>query len=217
VNLKPPRLPLLQTGDCLKQPEFHRRYLAHPGPEKFELIGGIVYMASPTRYIHGRYQKLLACLFGIYEDDTPGVEAAVEISDILGEESEPQPDLTLRLAAEFGGKSRVTRDGYLEGPPELLAEVAYSSVSIDLNQKRDDYQQAGVQEYCVLCIEEQELHWFDFARRSEIQANRKGVFVSRVFPGLWVHGASLVGLASKQVKAVLRKGLATRAHAAFVK
>jgi hypothetical protein len=32
--------PLLHNGDRLTQPEFHRRYEAHPGKEKFELIGG---------------------------------------------------------------------------------------------------------------------------------------------------------------------------------
>src|SRR5947199_293056 len=122
MNLIPSRSPLLHNGDRLKQPEFHRRYEAHPGPEKFELIGGIVYMASPARYLHGRYQIALGSLFDLYEEHTPGVEAAAEISDILGEESEPQPDLTLRLVAELGGRSHINEAEYMEGPPELLAE-----------------------------------------------------------------------------------------------
>ena len=40
-------IPLLANGDHMKQPEFHRRYLACPKNVKFELIGGIVYMTSP--------------------------------------------------------------------------------------------------------------------------------------------------------------------------
>lgn len=43
MNVEVPiRHPLLHNGDRLKQPEFHRRYQAHPGSDKFELIGGIV-------------------------------------------------------------------------------------------------------------------------------------------------------------------------------
>ena len=41
-------LPLF-NGDRMKQPEFHRRYEQYPDDVKFELIGGIVYMASPAR------------------------------------------------------------------------------------------------------------------------------------------------------------------------
>jgi Uma2 family endonuclease len=210
-------VPMLHNGDRLKQPEFHRRYEAYPGPEKFELIGGTVYMASPTRYAHGRYHKALGGVFDRYELATPGVEAALEISDILGEGSEPQPDLSLRIIAECGGRSRINDDGYLEGPPELLAEIAYSSVSIDLNQKREDYQRAGVQEYLVVCIEEQELRWFDFAAGEEVGANRQGVFRSRVFPGLWIHGAALLALDSNPLLEILQEGLASRAHAPFVR
>lgn len=212
-----PGVPPLHNGDQLNQSEFHRRYWAHPGPEKFELVGGIVYMASPARYLHGRYHKLLGALFDIYEDETPGVEASVEVSDILGAQSEPQPDLTLRITAESGGLSFINAGGYVEGPPELLAEVAYSSVSIDLNQKRADYQQAGVQEYVVVCIEEQEIRWFDFATNQELRANRNGVFASKIYPGLWLHAAAFLAFEGKRAKAILHEGLLSRGHAAFVK
>ena len=51
---------LLCNGDRMKQPEFHRRYETYPKDVKFELIGGIVYMASPLRMPHGRYQPMLS-------------------------------------------------------------------------------------------------------------------------------------------------------------
>jgi hypothetical protein len=51
---------LLENGDRMKQPEFHRRYAAYPDHVKFELIGGIVYMASPARYPHGTYSQELS-------------------------------------------------------------------------------------------------------------------------------------------------------------
>ncbi len=131
--------PLLENGDRMKQPEFHKRYLACPEGIIFELIGGTVYMASPLRYPHGSYTQLLSGVFVVYAAGTPGVEGADNATVILGEESEPQPDSALRLLPEYGGQSYVDEDEYLVGAPELLSEVAYSSRAIDLNQKRDDY------------------------------------------------------------------------------
>jgi len=218
MHLKPPaKPPLLQHGARMKQPEFHRLYEAHPGPEKFELIGGMVYMASPVTWTHGEPAAELAYLLGVYKHATPGVRLGQDATTILGEESEPQPDLTLRIDSACGGQSRVNDDEYVEGAPELVAEIAYSSVSIDLNEKREDYEQAGVKEYLVVCIEEQELRWFDFTSGNEITANRKGEFRSRIFPGLWIHGEALLALDSDRLVQVLQKGLSSRAHVAFVK
>jgi Uma2 family endonuclease len=154
---------------------------------------------------------------GLYRNATPGVDVGVDATNILGEESEPRPDLALRIESESGGQSRLDEEHYVVGPPELLAEVAYSSRAIDLHQKRDDYQRAGVVEYLVLCVEEQEIHWFDFAADGHITADRKGVFRSKVFPGLWLHGEALLARDSPRVLSVLQQGLASRAHAAFVR
>jgi Uma2 family endonuclease len=210
-------VPLLVNGDRLEQPEFHKRYQAHPGPEKFELIGGVVYMASPARRLHSQYQDELIYALGHYRRATPGVESLPEATSILGKESEPQPDLTLRILHECGGQSRETEDGYVEGPPELIAEVAYSSRAIDLHQKLDDYRRAGVREYLVVSVEEPQLFWFDFAGQGEIVADRKGVYRSKVFPGLWLHDEALLARDSARVLTVLQQGLAGRAHAAFVR
>ena len=175
--------PLLCNGDRMKQPEFHRRYETYPKDVKFELIGGIVYMASPLRLPHGRVSNsMLSLALALYHTSaTPGVEVADERHLILGEESEPQPDLLLRILTEYGGRSGVTEDEYCQGPPELLAEIAHSSRAIDMNQKREDYEQAGVLEYQVLCVEERELHWFHFPSGRPIRPDRRG---RRAFPRL---------------------------------
>ena len=208
--------PLLENGDCMKQPEFHRRYLDCPDHIKFELIGGIVYMPSPLRHPHGTYSHLLSGIFCLYAAGTPGVEGADNATVILSEESEPQPDNALRLLPEYGGKSYVNEDEYLVGAPELLAEIAYSSRAIDLNQKREDYERAGVQEYLALSIEERQLHWFHFAKGKMIRP-REGISRSRVFPGLWIDDAALVARDSARLIEVAQQGLASRAHVAFVK
>jgi Uma2 family endonuclease len=217
-------LPLLCNGDRMNQREFHRRYEAYPDNVKFELVGGVVYlasgvdyMASPLRRPHGKYHLKFSHLLSVYEDATTGVDASDNATQILGEEREPQPDLTLRILPEYGGQSHVTDDEYYEGPPELIAEVSHSTRALDMNQKRQDYEQAGVHEYLVLCIEERELHWFNFAAKKMIQPDRHGVARSCVFPGLWIDVAALMERDGLRLIKTVEKGLSSRAHAAFVK
>jgi Uma2 family endonuclease len=211
-----PVLPL-ENGDQLTQAEFHRRYEAYPEDIKFELIGGIVYIASPIRRGHGRSHVALNGALFLYKSATPGVEVLDNTTTILGEESEPQPDLEMRILPEYGGQSRDTVDEYVEGPPELMAEIAPSSRAIDMHAKRDDYERAGVVEYVVLCVQERELHWFHLQSGKPIRPNRQGVYRSRVFPGLWIDGPALLARNSSQLIAVVQQGLASREHAAFVK
>ncbi len=186
---EPPIIPVLHNGDRLTQKEFHRRYEAYPEDVKFELIGG----------------------------STPGVEAVDNATTILGEESEPQPDLALRILPEYGGQSFTDKKDYINRAPELIAEVAHSSYGIDLHEKKDDYEKAGVWEYLVLCLEEQELYWFHFKSKRKIAPDAKGVYRSRVFPGLWIDGRALLARDSRRVNQVLQQGLASPAHAAFVR
>ncbi|HEX9831979.1 MAG TPA: Uma2 family endonuclease, partial [Mycobacterium sp.] len=100
----------LHNGDRFTQSEFHRRYLAYPEDVKFELICGIVYMASPLGLPHGTHHLELGTLLTLYKGATPGVEAGDNATIILGEDSEPQPDLMLRILPAFGGQSRTTDD-----------------------------------------------------------------------------------------------------------
>jgi Uma2 family endonuclease len=209
--------PLLVNGERMKQPEFHRRYEACPAKERWELIGGIVYMTSPLSLTHSDYDDEVGYVLGTYRRATPGTQVTHNATAILGEESEPQPDLGLRILPEYGGQSRTTLHDYVEGAPELLVEVAHSSRALAMHDKRDDYQRAGVLEYLVICWEEQEVHWFHFPSDGMIRPDRQGISRSRVFPGLWVDVAALLNLDSARLMEVLQEGLASRAHATFVK
>jgi len=210
-------VPLLENGDRMKQPEFHRRYKEYSDHVRCELVGGIVYLASPLRYTHATYSVRVGTLLDLYAIATPGVEAAENATTILGAESEPQPDLMLRIVQQCGGQSKVDPEEYVTGAPELLAEVAYSSRAIDLNQKREDYKAAGVLEYLVLSIEDRQLFWFHFPSGGSIAANRQGVYRSIVFPGLWIHGEALLTRDATRLRKVLQQGLTSKPHAAFVK
>ena len=214
---QPKGVPLLEIGSRMRQPEFHRRYREYPGKEKFELVGGVVYMASPLSRLHGLYHEELSFLLGVYRRSAPGLEVCLDATAILGEESEPRPDLLLRIPAEYGGRSTVNPEGYVAGPPELLAEVAYSSRSIDLNQKKTDYEQAGVLEYLVLSIEDEQLFWFHFPSGNPVTADRRGVYRSLVFPGLWIHGPALLARDTKRSQRVLQQGIKSAGHRSFVR
>src|SRR5260370_18892163 len=212
----PKTTPPLTTEDRPTKRNFNRRYEAYPDDVKFELIGGIVYMASPTGWPHSKYDLQLATVLGNYEAATPGVEGLDNATTILGPWSEPQPDLALRILPEQGGRS-FTPKRYVTGPPELIAEIADSTASIDLHRKKEDYEKAGVWEYLVLCVQEKELHWFHFKSKRRIQPDSKGVYRSRVFPGLWIDSRALLARDGRRVSEVLKEWLASRAHAAFVR
>ena len=51
-----------------------------------------------------------------------------------------------------------------------------------MNQKREDYEQSGVLEYVVLCIEERELYWFHFPSGRPIRADTAGCRALARFP-----------------------------------
>jgi Uma2 family endonuclease len=105
----------------------------------------------------------------------------------------------------------------VEGAAELIAEISSSTRAIDMHQKRDDYQQAGVLEYLVLCVEEQGLYWWHFPSGRRIKPNRQSILCSRVFPGLWLDGQALLARDIPRVIEVVEQGIASRAHTAFVK
>src|SRR5689334_20593563 len=161
-------VPELRTGDRMTHKEFHRLYEQTPEDFRAELIGGIVYVSSPLKLRHGTNHLPLGTLFFAYQGHTPGVECGDNTTVQLGEESEPQPDLYLRILPEYGGQSRTTDDDYLAGAPELVAEIAQSSQSIDLHTKLLDYARYGVREYLVVCLREGQLRWFDLPTDEEL-------------------------------------------------
>jgi hypothetical protein len=127
-----PVLPL-EPGDRLTRPEFERRYGAMPHLKKAELIEGVVYVPSLVRHEgHGRQHSALNCWLAVYGASTPGVEVSDNATVRLDLDNEPQPDLLLRIVS--GGQSHVDSDGFISGAPELVAEIASSSVAYYYNE-----------------------------------------------------------------------------------
>jgi Uma2 family endonuclease len=213
------QIPPLETGDRLSRAEFERRYDAMPDLKKAELIEGVVYLPSPVRlHRHGRPHLRLVTGIGIYEGATPGVIGGDNTSARLDLNNEPQPDAVLLIDPALGGQARISADDYIEDAPELVAEVAASSVSFDLNTKFIMYRRNRVREYLVWRVLDRQIDWFALRKRSYVRLplDKTGLYRSKVFPGLWLDPAALVRGDIPAVQAALQRGLASREHAAFV-
>lgn len=212
-------IPPLENGEHLTRAEFERRYDAMPNLKKAELIEGIVYiMASPLRYKnHGQPHFHLITWLGVYQSATLGVGSADNATVRLDADNEPQPDALLRI--DRGGQSVISEDDYIEGAPELIAEVAASSASYDLHEKLKVYRRNGVQEYIVWRVYDSELDWFRLREGQYIQleANTEGITCSEIFPGLWLDKEALITGNLARVLEVLQLGIAREEHQRFVK
>ena len=207
----------LHSGDRLTREEFHRIYEQTPEGFRAELVGGIVYLASPLGRRHGTAHPVLSAALAAYQGHTPGVEVGDNTTILLGDEGEPQPDLYLRILPEHGGQSGTTKDDYVEGAPELIAEIAHSSRAIDLHAKRRDYTRYGVLEYLVVNLADEKVHWFDLRADEELAADADGVVRVRTFPGLWIDPAGLLTQDYQRLMKVLAESLATPEHAEFAR
>ncbi|MBD2194152.1 MULTISPECIES: Uma2 family endonuclease [Calothrix] len=209
-------LPPLENGDKLTRPEFERRYHAMPEVKKAELIEGIVYMASPVRFrSHGKPHAYIMGWLSLYESATPGVELGDNATVRLDADNEPQPDACLLITQ--GGQARISDDDYIEGAPELVVEVAASSVSLDLHDKLKVYRRNQVQEYLVWRVYEGEFDWFKLQEGEYIQLtpNADGVICSQIFPGLWLDKGALLTGNLARVLEILQQGLASTEHHNF--
>jgi Uma2 family endonuclease len=211
--------PPLEAGDHLSHIEFERRYAARPEIKKAELIDGVVYMPSPARFLeHAQPHGQMVTWLGLYSATTPGVELGDNATVHLDLENEVQPDALLRLAPEVGGRSRLTPDHYLEGPPELVLEIAASSASYDLHVKLRAYQCSGVEEYIAVQMYERRIDWFRLREGvyQPLESTASGLLCSEIFPRLCLHSAAFWAAAMAQVLATLQDTLNSPEHAAFL-
>ncbi len=166
-------------------------------------------MGSPVSASeHGEPHGKLIVWLGTFAMLSSGVAFGDNSTIRLDLDNVPQPDGYLRIEAENGGQSRLD-GGYLIGPPELIAEVAASSVSHDLHDKYRAYQRNGVREYLVWRVRDRAIDWFSLesGRYAPIATDDQGILRSIVFPGLWLNVPAMVEDRMKDVLATLEQGL----------
>ncbi len=161
----------------------------------------------------------------MYSIRTPGLEVGGNTTVILSNDDEVQPDLVLLIPPALGGQTHTVElprrkaqspIPYIKGPPELVAEIADSSLDIDLGVKKDRYAAGGVLEYIVLCVRPKQIYWFDLKTGRRFEADSNSVLRSEVFPGLWIHSQALLNFDGEQSMRTLDQGLASSEHQEFV-
>ncbi len=226
VSTQPPKLrnktfvPPLENGDRLTREEFHRRYEAMPENVKAELIKGVVYMSSPVRVNkHGKPHARIMTFLGVYQFSTKGIDLLDNVTYIVNGKYEPQPDAVLRIDENKGGKSWINKRDYLEGSPELIVEIASSSVSYDLHDKLEIYEQKNVREYIVWRVLDEQIDWFrlEKGKYKKLAPDTQGIVESKVFPGLRLNVKAMLKDDLPKVLEDLQAGLQGRKYKEFIK
>ncbi len=213
-------IPQLENGDRLTRAEFERRYEAMPEKVKAELIEGVVYMASPVRITHhAKPHSRIMWWLGSYLVYTEGVDFADNSTVRLDQDNQPQPDAVLYVKEEFGGSSYISLDDYLEGSPELVVEIASSTVSYDTTEKKKIYRRNGVKEYIIWRVDDEAIDWFALENGAYVllEADKNGVIESGFFTGLRLNVKAILQDDLAKVLSDLQKGLQTKKHKNFVK
>ena len=211
-------LPPLENGDQLEASEFLRRYEGMPATKKAELVGGVVFMASPVRIRqHATPDSWIQTWLGVYALRTLGVESAINATALLNQDDVVQPDGLLRLLPECGGQTQIDERGCLIGAPELVAEIAASSAALDLHGKLAAYRRSGCREYLVWQPEERVVHWWSVEQNelTALPVESDGTIRSLVFPGLWLDQPALLRGDGSALLATLDRGMASPEYLRF--
>ena len=149
-----------------------------------------------------------------YSAKVPNLSCGDNSTIRMDPDNVPQPDCYLRIDSERDGQSRL-EDGYVVGAPELIAEVAASSVSYDLHDKFRACQRNAVGEYSVWRTRDQAIDWFVLrnGRYELMKPDDDGILRSENFPGLWLDPQAMINNDLPRVMAVLEQGLKSASSA----
>ena len=226
----------LLDGMVMDAAEFRRRWNAIEAATdrefRAELIFGTVSVTAPPDLdSHSVPDSLIATILGTYSARTPGVRSASNGAVVYRSHSLAAPDQMLFIEPECGGQVQRDRDGKRTGVPELVVEIANTSMSRDLTTKRIFYEEAGVREYLVYLVPRGRFMLFtraaaadepqdatrDLVERSTADPVFAGqVFRSVVFPGLVIDCGQVIAEDIAGALATLESGLSTPEHAEFL-
>ena len=122
--------------------------------DRVELLEGKIVCMSPQRPFHAAsVQRSSRLLFQLLSDRA---EIRVQLPVILGNDSEPEPDLAVVRfdADEYSFRHPEVLDIY------LLIEVADSTIAKDRNQKARIYAKNRVLEYWILDLQKRQVYVF---------------------------------------------------------
>lgn len=176
--------PSLDNGTLLPQAELPRPYEAMAGLQKAELIEGVVHLPSPVNYHHARPGGIMHRQLGAYAG-RHGLEVLPNLILLLDADNVPPPDAVLCTPLRNGGRVWLSDKHYLCGAPELVVEIAASTVSFVLRGKLRVYRRNGMSEYFVWRVQDTQIDWFilEKSQYAAFTPDTNGRLQSRVFPG----------------------------------
>jgi len=166
---------------------------------------------------HGEPNARIITWLGFYSAYTNGTEVSENVTLFLDSDNEYQPNAVLRINENYGGKSLINEDDYLEGVPELIVEVSASTVSKDLFEKKNVYRRGGVMEYVVWRVLDNKIDWFvlESGEYKRLVQNKNGIIESEFFAGLRLNVKAMLAGDLQRVLNDLQKGLQSKKYKEF--
>ena len=122
----------LQEGLRLSRVEFERRSRERRISRRPSSSKGRPRAVRRSIRQHARPYAAAVWWLGAYAVATQGVHVVDNATLRLDGDNELQPDAALLVDPRAGGQARISADDYVEGAPELVAEIAASSAPRDL-------------------------------------------------------------------------------------
>jgi Uma2 family endonuclease len=154
--------------------------------QKTDLIEGVIYMSSPENTdANDLFLWLARVIGGFVEERELGQLFGSRVAFRLGETQGPEPDIAFVRTERLD----IVQRGFVDGPPDMAIEiVSPDCVERDYVQKREQYRQAGVQEYWIVDEMEQRVVLLRLNASGACREVRplKGSLHSQVLPGFWL-------------------------------
>ncbi len=177
----------LQTAEEVRIPGWTEERYFTEAPEQgfFEFKDGELIMHSPVSVEHQRIVRFLGTLLWQFV-------SAKQLGEVLSgpavlrlrENLDREPDLF------FLSKERAVqvKNKFVEAPVELVIEIiSEGSESRDLEEKRAEYERAGVSEYWVVDPDRNEVHFHTLQKGVyQIKKIASGKLQAASIPGFWL-------------------------------
>jgi Uma2 family endonuclease len=153
-----------------------------------EWVNGEVTVLSPASKVHQSLMRFLSAVLSLFveEHQLGEVFTAPFQMKLATRPSGREPDLIF-VANEHGDRLKST---FLDGPADLVIEIVSPESQVrDRGEKFYEYEEAGVPEYWMIDRTRRQAEFYEVGedgRYSRIDADKNGIFRSRVLEGLWL-------------------------------
>lgn len=158
-----------------------------PDGQKADLLGGVIYVASPDSIRSNTINRFLVTLIDNYiaARDIDGFVFMSRVACHLSKFYAPEPDVGY-VRPENAALVEETR---INGAPDIAVEiVAHDSRDRDYGEKREAYEAAGVEEYWIIDPLQKRCEFLRLADGSYevVSLENNTIFRSSVIPGFWL-------------------------------